>query len=123
LSEGDAMQHMEALGKPSNFVCPDCHGTLWEVLDSRPQRFRCHTGHAFTARTLQDCLATASDDALWNSLRSLQERQMLLEYMAEHGRAGGDELSAARLEAAVGRLRHQAEVLRGLLEKSPDPVE
>jgi two-component system chemotaxis response regulator CheB len=123
LSQGDVMDHMEAIGKPSNFVCPDCHGALWEVLDSRPQRFRCHTGHAFTARTLQHCLATASDDALWNGLRSLEERQMLLESMAEHDRGRGDEATASRLEAAARRLQRQAEVLRGLVERSPEPVE
>jgi two-component system, chemotaxis family, protein-glutamate methylesterase/glutaminase len=93
------------------------------VLDSRPQRYRCHTGHAFTARTLQDALTTAGDEALWNGLRALQERQLLLQSMAEQDRGGGDEASAARLEAAARRLRRQAELLRGLLERSPDPVE
>ena len=117
------MEHLEAIGRPSTFVCPDCHGTLWEVLDSRPQRYRCHTGHAFTARTLQDTLTIAGDEALWNGLRTLQERQLLLESMAEHDRAGGDEASAGRFEAAARRLKRQAEVLRGLLERSPEPVE
>jgi two-component system chemotaxis response regulator CheB len=123
LSEGDPMEHLEAISKPSTFVCPDCHGALWEVLDSRPQRFRCHTGHGFTARTLQDALALAGDEALWNALRSLQEREMLLQTMADQDRAVGEELSAARLEAAARRLQHQRDMLRGLVEKSPDPVE
>ena len=123
LNEGDAMEHLQAIGKPSTFVCPDCHGSLWEVLDSRPRRFRCHTGHAFTARTLQEALATSGDEALWSGLRSLQERQILLRYMAEHDRASGDEPAAARLESAAQRLQRQGEVLRSLVEKSPDPVE
>ena len=123
LPEGDPMEHLEAIGKPSTFVCPDCHGTLWEVLDSRPQRYRCHTGHAFTARTLQDTLSAAGDEALWSGLRALQERQLLLHSMAEHDRAGGDEASAARFDAAARRLKRQAEVLRGLLARSPEPVE
>jgi two-component system chemotaxis response regulator CheB len=123
LSEGDPMEHLEAIGKPSTFVCPDCHGSLWEMLDSRPRRFRCHTGHAFTARTLQDALAAAGDEALWSALRSLQERRILLATMAEHDRATGEERSAARLEAASRRLQEQGDMLRGLVEKSPDPVE
>lgn len=122
-SEGEPMEHLEAIGKPSTFVCPDCHGSLREVLDSRPQRFRCHTGHGFTARTLQDSLALAGDEALWNALRSLQEREILLQTMADHDRAVGEEGSAARLEAAARRLQQQGDVLRGLVEKSPDPVE
>ena len=123
LREGDAMEHLESIAEPSTFVCPECHGALWKVLDSRPQRYRCHTGHAFTSRTLQDSLAVASDEALWSSFRALQERQMLLQYMAEHDRAVGEARSAERFAAAAERLERQAEVLRGLIEKSPDPVE
>lgn len=91
--------------------------------ESRPPRFRCHTGHGFTARTLQDALALAADEALWNALRSLQEREILLQTMADHDRAIGEERSAARLEAAARRLQQQGDMLRGLVEKSPDPVE
>jgi two-component system chemotaxis response regulator CheB len=123
LSEGEPMQHLEAIAAPSTFACPDCHGALWEVLDSRPQRYRCHTGHAFTARTLQDCLANAQEEALWSGMRALQERQLLLQDMAAHDRQAGNEASAARLAAAAERLERQTEVLRSLVEKSPDPVE
>jgi two-component system chemotaxis response regulator CheB len=123
LHEGDAMEHLEAIGKPSTFVCPDCHGSLWEMLDSRPIRYRCHTGHGFTARTLQDTLAEAGDEALWNALRALQERELLLRHMAGHDRSHGEELSAARLESAARRLHRQGALLTRLLEKSPEPVE
>ena len=123
LSEGNPMEHLEAISQPSTFVCPDCHGSLWQVRDSRPARFRCHTGHGFTARTLQDALALAGDEALWNALRSLQEREILLQTMADQDRAVGEERSAVRLEAAAGRLREQGHTLRRLVEKSPDPVE
>jgi two-component system chemotaxis response regulator CheB len=107
------MEHLRAVGKPSTFVCPDCHGSLWEVLDSRPRRFRCHTGHAFTARTLQDALSISGDEALWSGLRSLQERQILLESMAEQDRAGGDEIAAARLDSAAKRLERQPKCCAG----------
>lgn len=48
------MEHLAEIAAPSPFVCPDCHGGLWEIADAQPRRFRCHTGHAFTIRTLQD---------------------------------------------------------------------
>src|SRR5437899_8216914 len=32
-------------GKPSQFTCPDCNGTLWEIQDAEILRFRCRVGH------------------------------------------------------------------------------
>src|SRR5204862_3143785 len=81
LQLGDVMKHLEAIGSPSNFACPDCHGTLWEIRDSRPKRYCCHTGHAFSARSLQQTMMTTGDEATWSALRALQERAMLLQQM------------------------------------------
>ena len=36
------------LGAPSIFTCPECHGVLLHLQHGRLQRFRCHTGHAFS---------------------------------------------------------------------------
>lgn len=121
--EGDAMQHLEAIGRPSPYVCPECHGGLWELIDSHPPRFRCHTGHAFTARTLQDTLATAADEAIWSGLRALQERRFLLEQMARRLHESGEQARAAPLEEAARRLHRQADALRELFEDSPEPID
>lgn len=40
------------LGDPSLYACPDCHGVLLRVDDAALQRFRCHTGHAYTLEAL-----------------------------------------------------------------------
>ena len=117
------MQHLSAIGKPSVLACPDCHGTLWEILDSRPQRYRCHTGHGFTARTLQEAMADASEEAVSNAMRALQEREILLCQMATQRRASNEERAAAELESAAGRLKRQYELLKGLHEQSPEPIE
>ena len=123
LQKGDPVEHLHAIGKPSTFACPDCHGTLWEILESRPQRYRCHTGHGFTARTLQDTLATAGDEAMANAHRALQEREVLLREMARRHRAEGDERIVATLEAAARRLQRQVAGLKALIETSPEPIE
>jgi two-component system chemotaxis response regulator CheB len=123
LRQGDVMDHLHAIGSQSSFACPDCHGTLWEVRDSRPKRYRCHTGHGFTARTLQEAMATVSDEATWSALRSLQERELLLQDMIRAHRAEGDHASATRLETASKGLGHQVASLYALLEESPEPLE
>ncbi len=52
VSEGNAMEHLEAIATPSRITCPDCNGVLFELRDQHPRRYRCHTGHAYTAGTL-----------------------------------------------------------------------
>jgi two-component system chemotaxis response regulator CheB len=72
------------LGEPSIFTCPDCHGTLLELRDQHPLRFRCHTGHAFTADNLLADLSENIESSIWSSIRSIEESAMLLRHMAEH---------------------------------------
>src|SRR5262249_16252571 len=71
-------------GTPSLFTCPECHGTLLRMRGERPVRFRCHTGHAFTADSLLAELNEATDQAIWNAIRSMQEGAMLLNHLADH---------------------------------------
>ncbi|TJV07913.1 MAG: chemotaxis protein CheB, partial [Mesorhizobium sp.] len=41
--EHSAMSNEDRLGDLSVFVCPECHGPLWEIEDGDMLRFRCHT--------------------------------------------------------------------------------
>lgn len=112
--EGDPLSHMEALGQPSTFTCPDCGGALWELRDSAPVRYRCHTGHAFTLRTLQHAQSEATDQELWAALRALQEKEFLLRRLA---RAVGTEPGeSAHFTARADEIERRAENLRGLIE-------
>jgi two-component system chemotaxis response regulator CheB len=81
------------LGDPSLFTCPECHGTLLKLRDEHPIRFRCHTGHAFTADSLLSELTENIEQLLWTSVRSVEENVMLLRRLAEHlARSGRKEL-------------------------------
>lgn len=100
------------LGEPSLFTCPDCHGTLLKLRDEHPLRFRCHTGHAFTADSLLSELTESIEQQLWTSVRSLEESVMLLRHLAEHLTKGGrtDDAEKFLRRAAVAQLR--ADVVR-----------
>lgn len=124
LTTGNAMEHLHALGAtPSTFACPDCHGDLWELSHCRPLRYRCHTGHAFTLRTLQQALSAAADDAVWNALRALQEKALVQQRMARLYREAGDLAWAERMDTAAKAANEQAALLRNLLEQIPEPLE
>ena len=101
----DALAGIKTFGEPSLFTCPECHGVLTELREKNPMRFRCHTGHAFTAATLRQGLQETSEEALWSTIRILQERAMLMSHMAHHARAGGELAIAEQWdkEAAIAK--------------------
>ena len=115
LGAGDPMENLNALGKPSRFACPECAGVLWELDGSRPRRYRCHTGHGFTLRSLAHTQQEAIDEALWGAMRALQEREALLRALAEDPQevTGSDSrelISQAERTAVHGeQLRHMIE--------------
>lgn len=75
--------NLRAIADPSAFSCPDCGGVLFELQDKRPVRYRCHTGHAFSLRSLASTQDEVTDLALWGGIRALQEKQMILRRMAD----------------------------------------
>ena len=79
----DGMENLKAIATPSPFARPDCGGMLFELDDQRQLGYCCHTGHAFSLRSLVDQQAEVSDAALWASLRMLQEKEAVLRRLAQ----------------------------------------
>jgi two-component system chemotaxis response regulator CheB len=69
------------LGTQVPYNCPGCGGVLWEVEKSKTLRYRCHTGHSFTAATLLAEQSGKIEETLWITLRMLEERRNLLRTM------------------------------------------
>jgi two-component system chemotaxis response regulator CheB len=113
------------LGEPSLFACPECHGVLLRVKAAGgPLRFRCHTGHAYTAASLLAELTEAVEDALWNAVRTVQESALLLRHLA---RLAEDTAVAEAYEAKAKESEARAEqVRRAVMTRervSVDPVD
>lgn len=119
---GEPVRHLQAIGHPSMFTCPECQGGLWEVDGTSPRRYRCHTGHGFTERTLLHAMSTRSDDALWGALRALQEKEAMLAH-ATGQLDPGDDAGRAQSVAAARRIARQVRALRQLLQHAPPPIE
>ena len=45
------MRHPDE-GRVSSITCPECHGSMQEIVGRELMRYRCHTGHAFTLEAL-----------------------------------------------------------------------
>jgi len=71
------------LGEFTPFTCPECHGALVKLAEGDIIRFRCHTGHAYTASSLLAEVSELVESDLWRSLRTLEEMTMLLSNIGE----------------------------------------
>jgi two-component system, chemotaxis family, protein-glutamate methylesterase/glutaminase len=121
--EGNALKSgVLKIGEISPNTCPECHGVLVKIREGPISRYRCHTGHAFSLNTLLADVDEASNDALWNAIRAIEERALILREMEELARSDEAdtraELLAKRATAAEGR----AQLIRELVvEKNSIP--
>lgn len=111
---GDPMEHLNTIGERSRFSCPECSGVLWEIAGVRPRRYRCHTGHAYTLRSLAQSQDGSTDAALWSAMRALQEREALLRTLADANEP--DTGDADELRAEAERNAEHARQMRRIIE-------
>lgn len=78
---------VDSLGTQVPYNCPNCGGVLWEIEKSKTLRYRCHTGHSYTAASLLADQSNKIEETLWITLRMLEERRNLLRSMREHRQA------------------------------------
>ncbi|MGN6568243.1 MAG: chemotaxis protein CheB [Flavipsychrobacter sp.] len=71
-------------GELTPYTCPECHGVLTALKEGRRIRFRCHTGHAFSADSLLAAITEDIEETLWTAVRSVQESILLLNHMGDH---------------------------------------
>ena len=117
-SGNNAMDPLKAIASPSAFTCPDCGGVLFELNDKRPVRMRCHTGHAFSLRSLAWLQKEVSDAALWASLRVLQEKEAVLRRLAQTQGAFTPEMAHETLREADA-IAEVCSAVRGLVKPAP----
>jgi two-component system, chemotaxis family, protein-glutamate methylesterase/glutaminase len=76
------LKSVEALGDQVPFNCPACGGVLWKIAKGKVERYRCHTGHAFTSSVLLAEQTSKIEETLWVALRMFEERRNLLTTLA-----------------------------------------
>lgn len=108
-------QRFETLGKPSHFACPACGGVLNELAQDSLLRFRCRTGHAYTAETLEVELKDAVEQALWAAVRALEEKKHLQQRMAARAAQRGYDLTSAQWQADIADIEEQITLLYRVL--------
>ena len=105
------VEEVDQIGHLVPITCPNCGGNLWEMNEGRVLRYRCHTGHAFTADALLRHSQQTLEESLWVALRMLEERKSLLGGMA----ARGESHYAAQQEERITEIRKHINRLREFL--------
>lgn len=101
------VNELEKLGMQTACTCPDCGGALVKVEQDAVPRYRCYTGHSFTAKALENEQARSLEDSLWVAIRMMEERRNLLTTMSSQD-------VPARMERA-GEILIHIECLRNML--------
>lgn len=102
------LSSVNKLGDQVPFNCPGCGGVLWKVEEDSNLRYRCHTGHAYTAATLFAEQTNKIEETMWTALRMFEEHKNLLTEMARGKKGVGSKTALERMKKAqvhIDRIR------------------
>jgi len=108
------MQILEE-GNVVPLTCPECHGALVSIQEGTLIRYRCHTGHGFTAGSLLADVNKNVEAALWNAIRGLDEAQILLQQTARVLQLAGNKGAAQEYGLKADEAQQRAEKIRTLV--------
>lgn len=106
---------MNIIGEISQFTCPECHGSLWKMREGNILRFRCRTGHAYTAEALLLDLEDTVEDYLWNALRGVEESSSLMRNIGDDLKKRNNLNSAEEYFAKAKEAEDKVKILRQAL--------
>ncbi|HWE48884.1 MAG TPA: chemotaxis protein CheB [Bryobacteraceae bacterium] len=108
------------LGNQVPYNCPNCGGVLWKITGAGLLRYRCHTGHSFTAKALLTSQTEKIEETLWVCLRMFEERKNLMNSLAQEEKSASRKSSYA--ERAGAAEVHIERIRAMLLAEAPEPL-
>jgi two-component system chemotaxis response regulator CheB len=111
----ELLENVEAIGTRTIYTCPECNGSIWQVDNSEPLRFRCHTGHSFTADTFLAEQTQNLEKALWSATRIMEEKVMFLRQMSERMGNYNLQSAAAKYEDHAKSLDAEVSLIRDII--------
>src|SRR5205814_5730424 len=115
------VEQVNGLGDQVPYNCPNCGGVLWELQALGLRRYRCHTGHSFTAKALLTSQSERIEETLWVSLRMFEERKNLLNNISK--KENRPSLKRSYSEQAGATQVHIERIRAMLLAEAPQRTE
>jgi len=111
------IDQLKKIADHSDFVCPDCGGGLWEVKNDPAHRYRCHTGHVYTEKLLNDLQDEKIEESIWVSIRMLEDKVNLLQLMARRSSGEDEQETASFHQRRIDEINKHISRLKSLLLK------
>ena len=99
------------LWEKTSYTCPECHGVLLRLKEGGRERYRCHTGHAFSPDGLLASLTESVEESLWNAIRIVEETVLLMRHLARHLK-DVDPRTSREFEKKADEAQRRSELLR-----------
>ena len=111
-------EEMNRLGMLSGLTCPECGGAITQVQDTAQLRYRCHTGHGFTATSLFMEQSEQSEKLLWQALQLLRENAQTTRFLIDHMRKLGQTQQARDYRAHLDKVEESIDQLHRMVTSS-----
>lgn len=116
------LESVNQVGDQVPFNCPGCGGVLWKVEKDSDSRYRCHTGHAYTAASLLAEQTKKIEETMWTALRMFEERKNLLTTMAQEKKGVGSKSASERAEMSQVHIDRIRAILKTANNESGDDM-
>ncbi len=120
--DGAALRKQGSPGTSTNLTCPDCGGVLSQLHERNLLQFRCHVGHAWSVSSLQAEHSKHVEKALWEAIRTLEERAKLMRQMAKNADSKNRSFSAKRYQELAQEAEQRSDMLRQTLFQGQLPA-
>lgn len=116
------LSSVNKLGDQAPLNCPGCGGVLWKIEKDTGLRFRCHTGHAFTAASLLAEQTKKIEETMWTALRMFEERKNLLTEIARRKKGVGSRSALERAKMSQVHIDRIRAILKTADNESGDDM-
>jgi len=109
------LDNVERIGSRTTYACPLCNGSIWEIEDGPPLRFRCHVGHSFTAEYFWAEQSQNLENALWSAIRIMEEKVTFARQFAKRLRESKLAEIAERYEKSAQAIDGELSIIRDVI--------
>jgi len=109
------LANVEKIGTRTSYTCPECNGSIWQIGEQEPLRFRCHVGHSFTADMFFGEQTRNLESALWSAVRVMEEKVTFARHLASRKRQQNLPEVAERYEQHAKNLDGEVTMIRDLI--------
>jgi two-component system chemotaxis response regulator CheB len=117
MKDDNISRELFSKGNLTPYTCPECHGVLTALSEDQRIRFRCHTGHAFSADSLLTSITADIEEKLWTAIRNIQESTLLLNHIGDHfAEANEAKIAAVYFKKAKEAMQRAALVRKAVFD-------